>query len=145
MYLASNMFFSHLVSVCLELKDGTNLYNIAIKSLYNVPQTCKSCLHRLTRTSQDGFFQKLLKAEAIRRVRMCNLQSAKDCASVETSLATVHARAQEMRLILRAWTYISFRKVHGPAVYLADARLSLHRAICQLAARDPTRRRVVTH
>jgi len=27
---------------------------------------------------------------------MCNLQSAKDCASVKTSLATVHARAQEM-------------------------------------------------
>ena len=41
-------------------------------------------------------FQKLLKAEANRRVRMCNLQSAKDCASVKTSLATVHARAQEM-------------------------------------------------
>lgn len=41
------------------------------------------------------FFQKLLKAEANRRVRMCNLQSAKDCASVETSLATVRARAQE--------------------------------------------------
>ena len=40
-------------------------------------------------------FQKLLKAEADRRVRMCNLQSAKDCASVKTSLATVHARAQE--------------------------------------------------
>jgi hypothetical protein len=40
--------------------------------------------------------QKLLKAEANRRVRMCNLQSAKDCASVKTSLATVHARAQEM-------------------------------------------------
>ena len=43
------------------------------------------------------FFQKLLKAEANRRVRMCNLQSAKDCASVETSLATVRARAQEWR------------------------------------------------
>ena len=43
-----------------------------------------------------GFFQKLLKAGANRRVRMCNLQSAKDCASVKTSLATVHARAQEM-------------------------------------------------
>ena len=42
------------------------------------------------------FFQKLLEAEANRRVRMCNLQSAKDCASVKTSLATVHARAQEM-------------------------------------------------
>jgi hypothetical protein len=27
---------------------------------------------------------------------MCNLQSAKNCASVGTSLATVHARAQEM-------------------------------------------------
>ena len=40
-------------------------------------------------------FQKLLKAEANRRVRMCNLQSAKDCASVKTSLATVRARAQE--------------------------------------------------
>jgi hypothetical protein len=39
----------------------------------------------------------LLKAEANRRVRMCNLQSAKNCASVETSLATVHARAQEMK------------------------------------------------
>ena len=38
----------------------------------------------------------MLKAEANRRVRMCNLQSAKDCASVKTSLATVHARAQEM-------------------------------------------------
>ncbi|KIM81839.1 hypothetical protein PILCRDRAFT_491856 [Piloderma croceum F 1598] len=33
---------------------------------------------------QKGF-QKLLKAEAIRRVRMCNLQSAKDCVSVLTS------------------------------------------------------------
>ena len=43
-----------------------------------------------------GFFQKLLKAKADRRVRMCNLQSAKDCASVKTSLATVHALAQEM-------------------------------------------------
>ena len=42
-------------------------------------------------------FQKLLKAEADRRVRMCNLQSAKDCASVKTSLATVHARAQEIK------------------------------------------------
>ena len=42
-----------------------------------------------------GVFQKLLKAEANRRVRMCNLQSAKDCASVKTSLATVRARAQE--------------------------------------------------
>ena len=41
-------------------------------------------------------FQKLLKAGANRRVRMCNLQSAKDCASVKTSLATVHALAQEM-------------------------------------------------
>ena len=40
-------------------------------------------------------FQKLLEAEANRRVRMCNLQSAKDCASVKTSLATVRARAQE--------------------------------------------------
>ena len=39
--------------------------------------------------------QKLLEAEANRRVRMCNLQSAKDCASVKTSLATVRARAQE--------------------------------------------------
>lgn len=38
----------------------------------------------------------MLEAEANRRVRMCNLQSAKDCASVKTSLATVHARAQEM-------------------------------------------------
>lgn len=42
-------------------------------------------------------FQKLLEAEASRRVRMCNLQSAKDCASVKTSLATVHARAQEIK------------------------------------------------
>jgi hypothetical protein len=41
-------------------------------------------------------FQKLLEAGANRRVRMCNLQSAKDCASVKTSLATVHALAQEM-------------------------------------------------
>ena len=38
----------------------------------------------------------MLEAEANRRVRMCNLQSAKDCASVKTSLATVHARAQEI-------------------------------------------------
>ena len=38
----------------------------------------------------------MLKTEVDRRVRMCNLQSAKDCASVKTSLATVHARAQEM-------------------------------------------------
>ena len=45
---------------------------------------------------RQEFFQKLLEAEANRRVRMCNLQSAKDCASVKTSLATVHARAQEM-------------------------------------------------
>lgn len=44
-----------------------------------------------------GVFQKLLKTEVDRRVRMCNLQSAKDCASVETSLATVHARAQEIK------------------------------------------------
>jgi hypothetical protein len=39
-------------------------------------------------------FQKLLKPEGNRRVRMYNLQLAKDCASVKTSLATVHARAQ---------------------------------------------------
>ena len=44
-------------------------------------------------------FQKLLKAEANRRVRMCNLQSAKDCASVKTSLATVRARAQEIKTL----------------------------------------------
>ena len=44
-------------------------------------------------------FQKLLKAKANRRVRMCNLQSAKDCASVKTSLATVRARAQEMKTL----------------------------------------------
>src|SRR5258707_11649901 len=31
---------------------------------------------------------------------MCNLQLAKNCASVETSLTTVHARAQEMGKIL---------------------------------------------
>jgi hypothetical protein len=43
-----------------------------------------------------NFFQKLLRAEALRRVRMCNLQPAKDCASVITSLAAVLARAQEM-------------------------------------------------
>ena len=44
----------------------------------------------------EEVFQKLLVAEAARWVRMCNLQSAKNCASVKTSLATVHARAQEM-------------------------------------------------
>jgi len=49
-----------------------------------------------TKSNWYVFFQKLLKAGADRRVRMCNLQSAKDCASVKTSLATVHARAQEM-------------------------------------------------
>ncbi|KZT21385.1 hypothetical protein NEOLEDRAFT_1073553, partial [Neolentinus lepideus HHB14362 ss-1] len=53
------------------------------------------------------YFQKLPKAEAKGRVRMCNLQSAKDCASVKTSLATVHARAQEMKsFIRRSGTYI---------------------------------------
>jgi hypothetical protein len=41
-----------------------------------------------------GGFQKLLEPEGNRRVRMYNLQLAKDCASVKTSLATVHARAQ---------------------------------------------------
>ena len=54
-----------------------------------------------TRSKTSNCFQKLLKAEADRRVRMCNLQSAKDCASVKTSLATVHARAQEMGNSLR--------------------------------------------
>jgi hypothetical protein len=50
----------------------------------------------------------LLEAEANRRVRMCNLQSAKDCASVKTSLATVHARAQEMGIKeTRHLSYIS--------------------------------------
>ena len=59
---------------------------------------------RLTHPEDDlKFFQKLLKAEANRRVRMCNLQSAKDCASVKTSLATVHARAQEMKNIHRVF------------------------------------------
>ena len=48
------------------------------------------------RISGRVVFQKLLVAEANRWVRMCNLQSAKNCASVKTSLATVHARAQEM-------------------------------------------------
>jgi hypothetical protein len=40
--------------------------------------------------------QKFCKPEGEQGVRMCCLQSAKDCASVRTSLATVHARAQEM-------------------------------------------------
>ncbi|KIL61803.1 hypothetical protein M378DRAFT_816938 [Amanita muscaria Koide BX008] len=58
---------------------------------------CFSLRSRRTKNRMCNFFQKLLKAEAFRRVRMCNLQSAKDCASVKTSLATVHARAQEMK------------------------------------------------
>ena len=57
--------------------------------------TLEGSLRPLQGLHQDGVFQKLLKAEANRRVRMCNLQSAKDCASVKTSLATVRARAQE--------------------------------------------------
>jgi len=65
-------------------------------------------------------FQKLLKAEANRRVRMCNLQSAKNCASVETSLATVHARAQEMRKskLTGAQPYIYALRAHGPPAHL---------------------------
>ncbi|KZT24392.1 hypothetical protein NEOLEDRAFT_1067731, partial [Neolentinus lepideus HHB14362 ss-1] len=63
-------------------------------------------------------FQKLPKAEAKGRVRMFNLQSAKDCASVRTSLATVHARAQEMGN--KTWlTHIYIREgrsAHGPAL-----------------------------
>ena len=46
---------------------------------------------------EERIVQKLLRAEANRRVRMCNLQSAKDYASVKTSLAIVRARAQEMK------------------------------------------------
>jgi hypothetical protein len=42
---------------------------------------------------------------------MCNLQSAKDCASVKTSLATVHARAQEMRKKLGLGHFAFCRKV----------------------------------
>ena len=52
-------------------------------------------IKNFTKKVKRVVFQKLLKAEANRRVRMCNLQSAKDCASVKTSLATVRARAQE--------------------------------------------------
>jgi len=37
------------------------------------------------------------RPKRVGRVRMCNLQSAKNCASAETSQATVHARAQEMK------------------------------------------------
>jgi len=37
------------------------------------------------------------RPKRVGRVRMCNLQSAKNCASAETSLATVHARAQEIK------------------------------------------------
>ena len=43
------------------------------------------------------FSKNCQRPKRVGRVRMCNLQSAKNCASVETSLATVHARAQEMR------------------------------------------------
>lgn len=44
--------------------------------------------------------QRLLKAKANRRVRMFNLQLANDCVLVGTSLTTVHARAQEMALLI---------------------------------------------
>ena len=49
---------------------------------------------------------------------MCNLQSAKDCASVKTSLATVRARAQEMGIpFARQLVYIPSAdcgNAHGP-------------------------------
>ncbi|KAF9009109.1 hypothetical protein BDZ89DRAFT_1078756 [Hymenopellis radicata] len=51
----------------------------------------ESHLHRTKRKCQrqERRVQKLLEAEANRRVRMYNLQSAKDYASVRTSLAIV--------------------------------------------------------
>jgi hypothetical protein len=65
--------------------------------------------------------QKLLKAEANRRVRMCNLQSAKDCASVKTSLATVHARAQEMgKWNQNRNAYIGPGLAHGPTLLIIE-------------------------
>ena len=69
------------------------------------------------------FFQKLLKAEANRRVRMCNLQSAKDCASVETSLATVHARAQEIKNSKRCGTEYIVGRARTDHVALFGSRL----------------------
>ena len=64
-------------------------------------------------------FQKLLRAEANRRVRMCNLQSAKGCASVETSLATAHARAQEIKnRKMRPGRYLYGLTAHGPFAYV---------------------------
>jgi len=48
---------------------------------------------------------------------MCNLQSAKDCASVKTSLATVHARAQEMGKTVKTTdsTLKANKIAHGPS------------------------------
>ena len=73
-------------------------------------------------SSLGVFFQKLLKAEADRRVRMCNLQSAKDCASVKTSLATVRARAQEWGT-RRAWNRLYTLPASGQADAVEYGRL----------------------
>ena len=67
----------------------------------------------------DKFFKNCREPKLVERVRMCNLQSAKNCASVETSQATVHARAQEMEkrdggLRRRIYTPRSPRTDHPP-------------------------------
>ena len=77
--------------------------------------------------SSPGKFKRAIKVEffskncrrpkRVRRVRMCNLQSAKNCASVETSQATVHARAQEMKKSVvraRSRLYTFPMDAHGP-------------------------------
>lgn len=57
----------------------------------------------------------MLEAEANRRVRMYNLQSAKDYASVVTSLAIVLTRAQEMKNPKgKEVVYILTGCAHGP-------------------------------
>lgn len=99
-----------------------NIYIYAylrLHSLFNSFQQFQRELGMLSRREErgKGGFQKLLKAEANRRVRMCNLQSAKDCASVKTSLATVRARAQEWRNTTRGGRLISAtgaRTDHAP-------------------------------
>jgi hypothetical protein len=72
----------------------------------------------------DNFFKNCREPKLVERVRMCNLQSAKNCASVETSQATVHARAQEMekrdgRVRRRLYTPRSLRTDHPRTGILA--------------------------
>ena len=85
--------FTH--NICCSKRILLNAIAILIQYAYCLQakspftETIRSIIYQ-----RGSFFQKLLVAEATRWIRMCNLQLAKNCASVETSLATVHAQAQ---------------------------------------------------